>query len=81
MWDPIEGQADFVFFTLAFAVFLWIAISPRRALKILLLRPKLPTVGEAYLARFIAILNSPILAVVLIWHVWRLLRVHLGLPG
>jgi hypothetical protein len=79
MWDPIEGRADFVFFTLGLALFLWIAIDPRRALQILLLRPKPPTVGESYLARMISIFNSIGLALVLMWHMWRLIRVHLGM--
>ncbi len=80
MADLIEGRTDFAFFTFAFALFLWIAISPRRALQVLLWRPKLPTIGAVHIVRLLAILGSPVLAAVLIWHVWRLIRAHLGLP-
>lgn len=80
MGDLIQTRVDFAFFTCAFALFLWIAIDPRRALRVVSLGLKTPTIGETVIVRAIAILNSPILAFVLMWHVWRLIRAHLGLP-
>jgi hypothetical protein len=76
MWDPIEGRIDFAFFTFAFVLFLWVAIDPRRALQVVLLRPKPLTLGESYLVRIL--LNSVGLALVLMWHIWHLVRTHLG---
>lgn len=69
MRDPISGSIDFVFFTLAFIVILWIAIDSKRVLEFLFSSAKPLSQPVVTSLRVLAAFCAVGLAIVLIRHV------------